>query len=131
MPKLAAAPQAASEVIQPRPPESGPTDLLPPVNDCRESLGLRTPDAVESGMEVAGGTPQAEIDISVNTDVLQTAIYVTTQVSEKCMVIDTPDPVEFGMEATSGSPLAVSDISMDTDVLQTAISVTTQVTSGW
>ena len=97
------------------------------MNDCQESLGLGTPDAVESGMEVAGGVPQAEIDISVNTDVLQTAISVMTQVSEKCMVIDTPDPVESGMEATGGSPPAVSDISVDTDVLQTAVSVTTQV----
>ena len=82
VPKLAAAPQAASEVIQPRPPDSGCTDLLPPVNDCRESLGLGTPDAVESGMEVAGGIPQAEIDISIITDVLPTAVSVTTQVSE-------------------------------------------------
>ena len=78
VPKLAAAPQAVSEVIQPRPPDSGCTDLLPPVNDCRESLGLGTPDAVESGMEVASGIPQAEIDISVITDVLQTAISVMT-----------------------------------------------------
>ena len=111
MPKLAAAPQAASEVIQPRPPDFGCTDLLPPVNDCWESLGLGTPDVVESGMEVAGGIPPAEIGISVNTDVLQTAISVTTQVSEKCMVIDTPDPMESGMEATGGSPPAVSNIS--------------------
>ena len=70
VPKSAAAPQASSEVTQPRPPESGCTDLLPPVNDCRESLGLGTPDAVESGMEVAGGIPPAEIDISVNPDML-------------------------------------------------------------
>ena len=131
VPKLAAAPQVASEVIQPRPPDSGCTELLQPVNDRRESLGLGTPDAVESRMEVAGGTPQAEIDISVNTDVLQTAISVTTQVSEKCMVIDTPDPVESGMEVTGGSPPAVSDISVDTDVLQTARSVTTQVSDKW
>ena len=74
---------------------------------------------------------QAEIDISVNTGVLQTAISVTTQVSERCMVIDTPDPVESGMKATSGSPPAVSDISMDTDVLQTAIYVMTQVSDKW
>ena len=87
-------PQAASEVVQPRPPDSGCTDLLPPVDDCRESLGLGTPDAVESGMEVAGGIPPAEIDISVNTDVLQTAISPTTQVSDKWMVIDSPDAVE-------------------------------------
>ena len=42
VPKLAAAPQATSEAIQPIPPDSGCTDLLPLVNDCRESLGLGT-----------------------------------------------------------------------------------------
>ena len=47
VPKLVVAPQATSKVNQPRPPESGFTDLLPPVDDCRESLGLGTPDAVE------------------------------------------------------------------------------------
>ena len=80
VPKLAVAPQAASEVTQPRPPESGCTELLPLVDDCRESLALGTPYAVESGMEVAGGIPLAEIDISVNPDRLQTAISVKTQV---------------------------------------------------
>ena len=43
VPKFAAAPQAASEVVQPRPPDSGCTDLLPPVDNCRESLGLGMP----------------------------------------------------------------------------------------
>ena len=38
MPKLAAAPQAASEVVQPRPPDSGCTDLLPPVGECLSCL---------------------------------------------------------------------------------------------
>ena len=79
-------------------------------------------------MEITGGSPPA---VSVEPDVLQTAISVTTQVSEKCMVIDTPDPVESGMEVTGGSPPAISDISVDTDVLQTAISVTTQVSEKW
>ena len=124
VPKLAAAPQAASEVILPRPPDSGCTDLLPPVDVCRELLGLGTPDAVESGMEVAGGIPPAEIDISVNPDMLPTATSVTTEVSEEWMEIDTPDTVESGMEITGGSPPAVS---VEPDVLQTAISVTTQV----
>ena len=131
VPKLAVAPQAASEVTQQRPPESGCTDLLPPVDDCRESLGLGTPDAVEFEMEVAGGIPPAEIDISVNPDMLLTATSVTTEVSEEWMEIDTPDTVESGMEITGGSPPAVSDISMDPDVLQTAISVTTQVSEKW
>ena len=72
MPKLTAAPQAASEVIQPRPPDSGCTDLLPPVDNCREPLGLDTPDAVVSRMEVAGGSPPAGVDISGGPDALQT-----------------------------------------------------------
>ena len=128
VPKLATAPQAASEVVQPRPPDSGCTDLLPPVNKYRESLVLDTPDAVESGMEVAGGIPPAEIDISVNPDMLQTATSVTTEVSDQeWMEIDTPDPVESGMETTGGSTPAVSDISVGPDVLLTAISVTTVV----
>ena len=57
VPKLAAAPQTASEVVQPRPRDYGCTDLLPPVGECLESLGIDTSDAGESGMEVAGGSP--------------------------------------------------------------------------
>ena len=64
VPKLAAAPQAASEVVQPRPRDSGCMDLPPPVGECLESLGMDTPDDVVSGMEVAGGSPPADIDIA-------------------------------------------------------------------
>ena len=131
VPKLAVASHAASEVTQPRPPESSCTDLLPPVDNYRESLGLGTPDAVESGKEVAGGIPPAEIDISVNPELLLTATSVTTEVSEEWMETDTLDTMESGMEITGGSPPAVSDISVDPDVLQTAISVTTQVSEKW
>ena len=67
---LAAAPQPASEVVQPRPRDSG----------C--------------------------MDISVGPDVLQTAVSVTTVVSEKWMEIDTPDAVVSGMEVAGGSPPA-------------------------
>ena len=45
-----------------------------------KSMKIDTPDAVVSRMEVAGGSPPAVSDISVNTNVLQTAISVTTQV---------------------------------------------------
>ena len=41
-PKWAAAPQAASEGVQPRPPDSGCMDLLLRVGECRGSLGLET-----------------------------------------------------------------------------------------
>ena len=97
VPKLAAAPQAASEVVQPRPPDSSCMDLLPPVGKRRQSLGRDTPDAGESGMEVAGGSPPAEMDISVNPDMLLTATSVTTEVSGRWMKFVTPDPMESGM----------------------------------
>ena len=45
-------------------------------------------------MEIAGGSPQAEVDISENPDVLPTARSVTTEVSDKWMEIDTPDIIE-------------------------------------
>ena len=92
---------------------------------------IDTPHPVESGMEATGGSPPAVSDISVDTDVLQTARSVTTQVSDKWMVIDSLDVMESGMEMTGGSPLAEVDISVDPDVLPTAVSVTTQVSENW
>ena len=85
VPKLAAVPQAASEVIQTRPRDSCRMDLLPPVGECIESLGIDTLDAVVSGMKVASGSSTADSDISVGPDVLQTAVSGTTVVSEKWM----------------------------------------------
>ena len=70
VPTLAAAPHTASEVAQPRPRDYGCTDSLPPVGECLESLWMDTPDAGESGMEVAGGSPPANMDICVVPDVL-------------------------------------------------------------
>ena len=95
VPTLAAAPQTAFEVVQPRPRGYGCTDSLPPVGECLESLGIDIPDAVKSGMKVAGGSPPADIDINGSPDVLPTAISVTTVVSGKSMEIDTPDAVVF------------------------------------
>ena len=46
-------------------------------------MDIDTPDTVESGMEITGGSPPAVGDNSVDTDVLQTAISVMTQVSDK------------------------------------------------
>ena len=74
-------------------------------------MEIDTPDAVMSSMEVAGGSPPAVSNISVNTDVLQTAIYVTTQVSEKWMMIGSPDAVDSGMEMAGGSPPAEFDLA--------------------
>ena len=125
VPKLAEAPQATSEVVQPRRPDY--TDLLPLVGECRESLGPDTPDAGESGMEMTGGSPPAEVDISEFPDVLQTARSVTTEVSPKWMEIDTPDIMESGMEVAGGSPPAEVDISEYPDGLLIARSVKTAV----
>ena len=131
VPKLAAAPQAASEVVQPRPRDYSCTDLRPPVGECLESLGIDTSDAGESGMEVAGGSPPADIDISVGPDVLPTATSMTTEVKERWIEIDTSDPVESGMEVAGGSPPAVIDIIVGPDVLQTAVSVMAVVSEEW
>ena len=98
VPKLAAAPQAASEVVQPRPRYYGCTDLLPPVNEYLKSLGIDTPDAGEFGMEVAGGRPPAVMDIILVPDVLQTVVSVTTEMPGRWIEIDTPDRVKSGMK---------------------------------
>ena len=92
-----------------------------------ESLGMDTPDAGETGMGVAGGSPPANMIICVVPDVLQTAVSVTAVVSEKWMEIDIPDSVVSGTEVAGGSPPADIDISGGPDVLPTAISVTTVV----
>ena len=92
------------------------------MGECLESLGIDTPDAGE-----AGGSPPADMDNCVVPDVLQTAVSVTTVVSEKWMKIDTPDAVVSGMEVAGGSPPADMDICVVPDVLQTAVSVTTVV----
>ena len=74
-------------------------------------LEIDTPDTVDSGMEVAGGSPPAEVDIIEFPDVLQTARSMTTEVSDKWMEIHTPDTVESGMEMAGGSAPAEVDIS--------------------
>ena len=78
VPTLAAVLQTASEVVQSNP--RGYTDSLPPVGGCLDSPSIDTPEAGESGMEMAGGNPPADIDICVVPDVLPTAISVRTVV---------------------------------------------------
>ena len=85
VPKLAVAPQAASEVVQTRPQDSCCMNLLPPVGESIESFSVDALDAVASGMEAAGGSSKVGSDICVGLDVLQTAVSVTTVVSEKWM----------------------------------------------
>ena len=60
---------------------------------------------------MAGGSPPAGVDISRGPDALQTAVSVTTEMSEKWININTPDTVESRMEITGGSHPAVSDLA--------------------
>ena len=76
--KLAVAPQAAYEVVQPRPRDYGYTDSLPPGSGCLDSPRIDTPEAAVSSMEMAGGSPPAEINISRSPDRLQTELSVAT-----------------------------------------------------
>ena len=70
-----------------------------------KSMEMDTPDAVASRMEITGGSPPAEIDISRVPDMLQTEISVTTT------------------EMDGGSPPVDIDICVVPDVLPIAISV--------
>ena len=127
VPALAAALQTASGVVQPKPRDYCYMDALPPVSECLDSPSMDTPDAGESGMEMAGGNPLADIDICVVPDVLPTAIAVKTAVSDKSIKIDTPDAVVSSMEVAGGSPPAGVNISRGADTLQTVVSVTTEM----
>ena len=150
VPKLAAAPQAAYEVVQPRPRDY---DSLPPGSGCLDSPKIDTPEAAVSSMEVAGGSPPAEINISRSPDRLQTelsvattemasgsppadidicvvpdvlpiAMSVKTVMSDKSMEMDTPDGVVSRMEMTGGSPPVEIDISRGSDVLRISVTET-------
>ena len=99
---------------------------------------IDSPDAVESGMEMAGGSPPAEVDISVGPDVLLTAISVTTVVSEKWMerfVMDLDalcsDGLASGDDHAKDSLDVGSDVCVVSDSMPTAVSVRTVVTEEW
>ena len=77
VPKLAAAPQAAYEVVQPIPRDYGYTDSLPPGSGCLDSPRIDTPDGMVSRMEMTGGSPPVEIDISRSPDMLQISVMAT------------------------------------------------------
>ena len=103
VPKLAAAPQAASEVIQPRPPDCGGTD------NCREPLGLDTAisvttvvsekwmdrfvmdldvlcsDGLASGDDPAKESSDVGSDVCVVSDSMPTAVSVRRVVTEEWM----------------------------------------------
>ena len=87
-------------------------------------------------MEVASGSPLAEIDISESLDVLQRVVSVMAVVSEKWMerfVINPKVLCSDGL-APDDDP-ASSDVGSDACVIQdlipTAVSVRTVVTEEW
>ena len=63
-------------------PDVLPTELSVKTVVSDKSMEIDTPDAVVSRMEVAGGSPPAEIDISRGPDMLQTAVSETTGMSD-------------------------------------------------
>ena len=90
---------------------TGKLEITVTWTECLDSHSIDTPDAGESGMEMAGRNPPADIDSCVVPDVLPTAISVRTVVSDKSKEIDTPDAVVSSMEVAGGSPPAGVDIS--------------------
>ena len=143
VPKLAVAPQATYEVVQPRPRDYSYMDSLPPGSGCLDSPRIDTPETAVSSMEVAGGSPDrlqtelsvattemaggsppADIDICVVPDVLPIAMSVKTVMSDKSMEMDTPDGVVSRMEMTGGSPPVEIDISRNPDMLQISVTAT-------
>ena len=78
-------------------------------------------------MEMASGSPPAEVDIGENPDVLPTSGFVKTEVSDKWMEIDALDIIKAVMEVTGGSTPAEVDICENPDMLPIARSVTTEV----
>ena len=85
MPMLAAAPQDASEVAQTRPRGDCSMKLLLPVDGSMEPLDDDTPEVSSSGREPATESSEVSTDVCVLPDLLQTAVSVTTVVSEKWM----------------------------------------------
>ena len=118
VPKLAAAPQANYEVVQPRPPDYGYTNSLPPGSRCLDLPRIHTPEGSPPAeirpishvtdilMEMTGGSPPAEIYISRGPGMLQISVTAT--------------------EIAGGSPPADIDIYVVADIIQTEISVMTR-----
>ena len=102
---------------------------------------MDTPDGVVTRMEIAGGSPPAEINISKSPDrlqVLQRAVSVTAAVSEKWMerFVITPKVICLDGLAPDDDPARrSSDVGSDACVIQnpipTVVSMRTVVTEKW
>ena len=93
-------------------------DVLPITKSVKtvmsgKSMMMDTPDDVVTKMEIAGGSPPAEIRISKSPDRLHTEISVTST------------------EMAGGNPPADIDICGSPEVLQRAGSVTAVVSEKW
>ena len=103
-----------------------------------KSMVIDTPDGVVSRMEVAGGSPPAENDISGSPDVLQRVVSVTAVVSEKWMerfVINLDVLCSDGLAPDDDPARRSSDVGSDACVIQdpipTAVTMRTVVTEEW
>ena len=115
-----------------------PTAVSVTTEVSEQWMEINTSDPVESGMEVAGGSPPAVIDISVGPDVLQTAVSVTAVVSEEWMerfVINLDvlcsDGLASAEDPAGGSSDVGSEICVVPDPLPTAVSVRSVVAEKW
>ena len=113
-------------------------NLLPPVGESIESLDVDAPDAMASGKETAGGSSKVGSDICVVLNVLQTAVSVTTVVSEKWMkrfILNLDDlrsdVLASGENPFGGSSDVGSDVCVAPDPLPTVVSVRTEVAMEW
>ena len=105
-------------------------NLLPPVGESIEPLDVDSPDNVASGKETAGRGSKVGSDICVVPDVLQTAVSVTTVVSEKWMerfVLNLDDLRSDVLDPAGGRSDVGSDVCVVLDPLRTAVSVRTVV----
>ena len=119
-------------------PDVLPTAISVKLVMSDKSSGIDTPDAVVSSMEVTGGSPPAEIDISESPEVLQRAVSVTAVVSEKWMerfVINPKVLCSDGLAPDDDPARRSSDVGSDACVIQdpipTAVSVRTVVAEEW
>ena len=138
MSMLAAAPQAASEVAQTRPRGDCSMNLLLPVDGSMEPLDDDAPEVLSSGREPAAGSSEVGRDVCMVPDLLQTAVSVTTVVSEKWMerfVLNLDDlrsdVLASGEDPAGGSSDVGSDVCVVPDPPLTAESVWTVVAEEW
>ena len=117
-------------------------NLLLPVDGSMEPLDDDAPEVLSSGREPAAGSSEVSRDVCVVPDLLQTAVSVTTVVSEKWMerfVLNLDDlrsdVLASGEDPAGGSSDVGSDVCSDVcvvpDPLLTAESVRTVVAEEW